>query len=147
MNDPIFDVSGRVVLVAGGARGLGLDIAKGLAQRGAHIVLADSLAEEAAEAVTQLDGSGHFSTALDVTDEKSVEDVLQLIRSRVGRLDSLLNSAGIARFAPAVEMSSDDFIQTMAVNATGAFYLSRCAARVMMQQDGGGQIVHLASVS
>jgi len=147
MTDPIFDVSDRVVLVAGGARGLGLELAKGLAQRGARIVLADSLTEEAAEAVSQLEGSGHFSTSLDVTDEQSVEDVFQLIRSRAGRLDSLLNSAGIARFAPAVEMSSEDFVQTMAVNVTGAFYLSRCAARVMMAQDGGGQIVHLASVS
>lgn len=147
MTDPIFDVSGRVVLVAGGARGLGLELAKGLAQRGAHIVLADRLAEEAAEVVTQLDGSGHFSTCLDVMDEKSVEDTFHLIRSRVGRLDSLLNSAGIARFAPAVDMPAEDFVQTMAVNVTGAFYLSRCAARIMMEQNGGGQIVHLASVS
>lgn len=147
MADPVFDVSGRVVLVAGGARGLGFDLAMGLAERGARIVLADRLSDEAANALGRLSGEGHLSCALDVTDEQSVDEVVAFVRRSTGRIDGVLNSAGVAKFASALELSVEDFIQTMAVNVTGAFLLSRSAARLMIDQQGGGRIVHLASVS
>lgn len=147
MADPVFDLSGRVILVAGGARGLGFDLASGLAARGARIVLADRLADEVAAAVATLRGEGHLASELDVTDEGSVEAVVALATRHGGRLDAVLNSAGIARFAPALDLSCEDFVATMAVNVTGAFLLSRCAARIMIGQEGGGRILHLASVS
>ncbi len=147
MADRVFDLSGRVVLVAGGARGLGLDLASGLASRGARIVLADMLADEVAACIAKLPGAGHLSCGLDVTDERSVEAAVALATHHGGRLDAVLNSAGIARFASALELSCEDFNATMAVNVTGAFLLSRCAARIMIRQEGGGRILHLASVS
>lgn len=146
MPEALFDIAGRVVLVAGGARGLGLGLARDLAARGARIVLADRLGDEAAAAARQLPGSGHLSCPLDVTEEDSVLAAVDLARSETGRLDGLLNSAGIAIFEPALELSAEDFARIMAVNVTGAFLLSRSAARVMAGQ-GGGRILHLASVS
>jgi NAD(P)-dependent dehydrogenase (short-subunit alcohol dehydrogenase family) len=147
MADPVFDVSGRVVLVAGGAQGLGLGLASGLAARGARIVLADRLEQETSDALRTLPGKGHLSCALDVTDPQSVDEVIACAQHHGGRIDAVLNSAGIARFAPALDLSVADFIETMAVNVTGAFLLSRSAARVMAEQERGGRIVHLASVS
>lgn len=143
----MFDVAGRAILVAGGARGLGFDLAGALAARGARIVLADVLADEVAEAARQLPGEGHLHCPLDVTDEASVDAAVMAAVAGAGRLDGVLNSAGIARFAPALELSAEDFVQTMAVNVTGAFLLSRRAARAMAGQPGGGRILHLASVS
>lgn len=147
MADTLFDIAGRVILVAGGARGLGLGLARDLAARGARIVLADRLADEAARAVRELPGDGHLSCPLDVTDEDSVTAAIDLAQARAGRLDGLINSAGVAVFEPALDLSCADFARTMAVNVTGAFLLSRGAARAMIGQGGGGRIVHLASVS
>lgn len=147
MADPVFDVAGRVVLVAGGARGLGLALASNLAARGARIVLADSLEQEVSAAMDTLPGTGHLSCRLDVTDPSSVDAAIERARAHGGRIDAVLNSAGIARFAPALKLPVEDFADTMAVNVTGAFLLSRGAARVMAEQEHGGRIVHLASVS
>lgn len=146
-NEDLFDVSGRVVLVAGGARGLGFDLASALAERGARIVLADVLADEVAEAARRLPGAGHLHCPLDVTDEARVDAAVAAAVEGAGRLDAVLNSAGIARFAPALELSAEDFVQSMMVNVTGAFLLSRSAARAMAGQTGGGRILHVASVS
>lgn len=147
MSDPLFDVAGRSVLIAGGARGLGRELAVELARRGACIMLGDRLAEEAEATVGQLPGGGHVACRLDVTEEAEVDEAVARAQGLTGRLDAVINSAGIARFAPALELSAADFAQTMAVNVTGAFLLSRSAARVMTGQQGGGRILHLASVS
>lgn len=147
VSDSLFNVAERCVLVAGGARGLGFELAVSLAQRGARIVLADQLEQEAHDASRQLPGSGHASCRLDVTDVQSVDRSIELALAEMGRVDAVLNSAGIARFAPALHLTAADFVQTMAVNVTGAFLLSRSAARVMTCQETGGRIVHMASVS
>lgn len=147
MSDPLFDVAGRSVLIAGGARGLGRELAVELARRGACIMLGDRLAEEAEAIAGQLPGTGHAACRLDVTEVAEIDAAVARAQGLTGRLDAVINSAGIARFAPALELSAADFAQTMAVNVTGAFELSRSAARVMAVQDGGGRVVHLASVS
>ncbi len=147
MTDTLFDIAGRVILVAGGARGLGLDLAQDLAERGARIMIADRLADEAAAVSRQLSGEGHMSCMLDVTDEDSVTAAVDLAQREAGRIDGVINSAGVAVFKPAVNLSIADFEHTMAVNVTGAFLLSRCAARAMIGQGRGGAILHLASVS
>lgn len=146
MSDPLFNIEGRVILLAGGARGLGCALARGLAARGARLVVADRLAEEGRETVAALPGEGHVFQPLDLTDESSVRSAVAQTVERFGRLDVALNSAGIAIMTPALEMSQADFERTMAVNVTGALLLSQEAARIMKPQ-GGGCIVHLASVS
>ena len=146
MSDALFDLTDRAVLVTGGARGLGQSLATGLAERGAKLVIADRLADEGEEAVAALPGEGHGFVQLDLTDEASVRNAVAATHERFGRLDAVVNSAGIATFAPALEMSLDDFRKTLEVNITGAYILSREAARLMRDQSGG-RIIHLASVS
>ncbi len=147
MTDPLFDMTGRVVLVAGAARGLGLELARALAERGALIMVADRLGEEAREAARSLAGDGHEACELDIGSESSVDSAVAGCKRRFGRIDGLVNSVGIARFAPALDLSAEDFAETMTVNVTGAFLLSRSVARVMTMQSDGGRMLHLASVS
>lgn len=146
MPDLLFDVAEKVVLVAGGARGIGRALSHELALRGAHLVIADRLRDEGEQAVKGLPGDGHGFQLLDLTDHTGVENAITTTRARFGRIDVLLNSAGIANIAPARDLSIEDFERTMAVNVTGAFALSR-AASLVMQQQGEGRIIHLASVS
>lgn len=146
MHDPLFDVSGLVVLVAGGAGGLGKVLAHALAERGAKIAVADVAAPAAAEVAKGLPGKGHVSCALDVTDEASCKAAVSLATESFGRLGMLLNCVGIFRTAPALELSAKDFADSMAANLTGAFVLAREAGKVMAEGDGG-RIVTLASVS
>lgn len=146
MADALFDVVGRVILIAGGARGLGESLARGLAERGATVVVADRLVEEAEEVAASLPGRGHAAQFIDLMDERSIEGVTGYARQSLGRLDVVINSAGVAAIGPALDLSKEDFENTIAINLTGAFLLSRHAARLMVGQ-GEGRIIHLASVS
>lgn len=146
MGDPLFDVGGRGVLAAGAASGIGAVLARALAERGARVLVADIDAEAARAVAEGLPGDGHGSVGLDVRDESSCAAAVDAARAAGRRLDVLLNSVGIFRTAPALELSGEDFAATLATNVTGAFLLSRQAARAMVGH-GGGRIVHIASVS
>lgn len=146
MQDPLFDVVDKVVFIAGGARGIGRALGHELALRGAQVVIADRLSDEGEQVVEALPGTGHDFQLLDLTDHAGVDNAIAETRVRFGRIDVLLNSAGIANIGPALDLSIEDFERTMAVNVTGAFVLSRSAMHVMGHQ-GEGRIIHLASVS
>lgn len=146
MSDALFDIRDEIILVVGGAQGLGCALARGLAARGAVIVVADRLIDEGAAIVASLPGKGHSFVALDVTDEPDVSTAIDTVAVRYGRLDVMLNSAGIAPFAPALELSRADFDATLAVNVTGAFVLARNAVAKLLR-DTGGKIINIASVS
>ena len=146
MTDPLFDMAGRAVLAAGAAGGIGAGLAEALAGRGARVMVADQDAAAAREVAGRLPGEGHGSCPLEVRDEASCEAAVEAALGLTGRLDLLLNSVGIFRAAPALELSGEDFAETLATNVTGAFLLSRQAARVMADR-GGGRMIHLASVS
>jgi NAD(P)-dependent dehydrogenase (short-subunit alcohol dehydrogenase family) len=146
MVDPLFDIEGRTLLLAGAAGGLGATVADGFASRGAHVVAAD-LNEAPAEALAaRLPGQGHAACAIDVTDEASCRQAVERARSLTGRLDIVINASGLFEVAAALEMPLETFRKTLEVNVTGAFCLSRTAA-VAMAAAGGGRIVNLASVS
>lgn len=146
MSDPLFDIRGLAVLVAGGAGGLGKVLAQSLAERGAKITVADAAAEAAAAVAKSLPGDGHASSALDVRNESSCQAAVSAATAALGRLDVLLNCVGIFRTAPALELPAKSFEDTIATNLVGAFFLARAAGKVMADQ-GGGRIVALASVS
>jgi NAD(P)-dependent dehydrogenase (short-subunit alcohol dehydrogenase family) len=146
MTDPLFDVAGRVVFAAGAAGGIGAVLARAFAERGARIMVADIDVETAREVAGALPGEGHGCCLVDVRDEASCQAAVEATLGLAGRLDLLLNSVGIFRTGPALELSGEDFAETMATNVTGAFLLSRHAARAMADQ-GGGRMVHVASVS
>ena len=146
MTDDLFDVAGRTVLAAGAASGIGAVLARALAARGARVLVADLDVELAREVAGGLPGKGHGCCLLDVRDEASCQAAVEAALGLAGRLDVLINSVGIFRTAPALELSGADFAETLATNVTGAFLLSRQAGRVMAEK-GGGRMVHIASVS
>ena len=146
MTDPLFNIDGRVVLVAGGAGGLGAPLAKAFAGRGAKLLIADIDERMAIETAKSVGGNAR-ATALDVTDTASCEAAVKLAVSTWGRLDGLMNASGVYHVGRVLdELDDEAWERTMDINVTGAFRLARAAGRVMVEQRAGS-IVTLASVS
>jgi NAD(P)-dependent dehydrogenase (short-subunit alcohol dehydrogenase family) len=149
MNDPLFAIDGRVILVAGGAGGLGAPLTAALAQRGAKVLIADIDAQRAEKTARELAAvctTEARACALDVVSPQSCAAAVDLALSAWGRLDGLLNATGIYRVAAALDLDDESWERTIEINLTGAFRLARAAARVMAAQKSG-RIVTLASVS
>ncbi len=145
--DPLFEVTGKVVLVTGAAGALGSAISKALGARGARLYLTDLDQDRLEGLASDLGGQTKTAVAgLDICDEKAVDETLRHVVETHGRLDGLVNAAGIFRTAPITDMTHDDFMETVSVNLTAPFLLTRAAARIMSEA-GSGRIVHLASVS
>ena len=148
MGDPLFDLSGRATLVAGGASGLGAALARGFAARGAPVAIADLNSPGAAALADELGRSGSeiFACDLDVRDADSCGEAVALTIERFGRLDVVINAAGVFHVGPALDLDPETWNTTIATNLTGAFLLARAAGRVMVAQ-GGGRIISISSVS
>ena len=148
MAGPSFDLTGKVALVTGGGTGLGRGIAVGLAAAGAFTVVAgrrQQRLEAAVAEMAQAGGKGAWLTA-DVSRVDEARRLVESVRSRHGRLDILVNAAGINRRGPMLEFSERDWDEVMATNLKGLFFCSQAAARVMKDQ-GGGKIIHVASLT
>lgn len=144
-----FRLDGEVAAVTGGASGIGRAVALALARVGARLVVLDRDAESGAEVAAEITAFGGKAEAhkLDVTHAAAVDRVFGDIVERHGRLDVLVNSAGIAIRHPAVELPLADWERVMAVNATGSFLCARAAARHMLELElGVGRIVNIASI-
>lgn len=134
-------LAGQVALVTGGLSGIGEAIVRRFAAEGARVVAADIAA-----------GAGSLADAavapfrLDVSDPASVAACADAIRERHGRLDLLVNSAGIGKDIPFLDTSVEEFDRIVAVNLRGTFLVGQAAAR-LMAAGGGGAIVNIASVS
>ena len=146
MRPPLPPLTGRIALVTGAASGIGLAIAKRLHALGAAIVIAD-LNDDAARAETDAlaDSDRTLAVGVDVADEQSVTDALEATVLRFGGLDIVVNNAGLASSAPLLETDAADFDRLHAVMARGSFLVSRAAARVLVEQGVGGDIVYIAS--
>lgn len=140
------ELHGRVALITGAASGIGRATAERFAAAGATVVLADLRGAEAATATIVAAGGRTISQALDVRDAASCAAAVEAIVAQYGRLDILVNSAGISRGAPFLETTLDDWQATLAVNLTGTFLCAQAAARVMVA-GGYGRIINIASVS
>ncbi len=138
-----FDMTGKVVLVTGAAAGIGLAIAQMFAARGAGVALVD-LAEPVAATAAQLGGGPHLAVQSDLTREGEPARVVAATLARFGRLDVLVNNAGIVRLEAAAQVSNADWDSTMAVNLKVPFLMCR-AAFPALSRAGGGRIVNLAS--
>jgi NAD(P)-dependent dehydrogenase (short-subunit alcohol dehydrogenase family) len=147
MREETFDVAGLRALITGGARGLGRAISELLASKGARVVIADILEQEGRDVAENLDGGGHHFVKLNIANEKDVQNAIEFGASQFGGFDIVVNSAGIAKFEPATELSVEDFAQTMAINVTGAFCLSKYAGIHMIAERIPGRIIHLGSAS
>jgi len=145
--DPLFKISDKVILITGAAGGLGSAITRALSERGARIIIADCRFEDAKNLAVQCSGPSKVeAVALNILDEEAIEETIRQIVAKHGRLDGLINAAGIFRVAPITELSIEDFRNSIECNLTGPFLLTRAAARVM-GKSGSGRILHLTSVS
>jgi NAD(P)-dependent dehydrogenase (short-subunit alcohol dehydrogenase family) len=137
----------RVALITGGASGIGLATARQLLQAGWKVAVVDRDEASLKPARDELGaGKGVFLAPLDVTDEKAGETVLAKVVEALGRIDGVVNSAGIAADIPALDTPVDLFRKILDVNVVGTFIVARAAARIM-KDAGGGAIVNLASVA
>ena len=137
-------LAGQVAVVTGGAQGIGLAVARRLAAQGAHLVTWDMDAALADQAAAGLGGEGR---ALDVTDAGAVAAAAQDLAARLGRIDILVNSAGIAGMnAPVVDYPVEEFHRVVAINLHGTFHVCKAVLPQMVAR-GYGRVVNIASVA
>jgi 2-deoxy-D-gluconate 3-dehydrogenase len=143
-----FDLKGRVAVVTGGNGGIGLGMARGLASAGAAIVVAGRNRDKSRDAVAELVGLGAEAVAIevDVTDEASVNALIRASAERWGRLDVLINNAGINIRKQPQDLTLGEWRQVLDTNLTSAFLTSRAAHPVMKAQGGGGKIINIRSM-
>lgn len=144
-----FKLTGKIAVVTGAARGIGLSTVEALAEAGATVVLTDMNPEVLAAATESMKAEGHSvdSEVLDVTDVKAVQAVHDAILARHGRVDVLVNNAGIAiSNHPAETMADDVWNKVIDVNLNGVFWCCRAFGNTMLKQ-GGGSIVNVGSMS
>jgi 2-deoxy-D-gluconate 3-dehydrogenase len=140
----LFDLSGRVAVITGGNGGIGLGMARGLAEAGASIVVAARNAAKAKAAVAAL-GSQSAFIAVDVADENSCRAMITEAAERFGRLDILVNNAGTSIRKPPETYTAAEWHAVLDTNLTGAFLCSQ-AAHAAMKRGGGGKIVNIGSM-
>ncbi|MFZ5944365.1 MAG: SDR family NAD(P)-dependent oxidoreductase [Bacillota bacterium] len=144
----LFSLVGEKALITGGASGIGLSIAKLFAEAGADIIIADKNIEGALKAANELKDMGIDTLAIevDVADADSVEKMLGKASSVFGKIDILVNSAGINIRVPAEDLSEKDWDAVIDINLKGTFLCSQHAGRLMIKQKKGN-IINLASMS
>ena len=143
---PRFDFSDQVALVTGAARGLGRTMALSLAEAGADVALGLRDRSTGGDVVAEIEALGRRALPLqmDVTRLDEVFDAVDRTVGELGRLDVLVNNAGLGPENPAEDVREEDFDLTVAVNLKGTFFASQAAGRAMIRQ-GGGRIVNISS--
>jgi len=140
----------QIVVITGGSRGIGLGIARCFARRGAHLVILDVDGEraQAAAASLQEDGAAESAgIACDITQRDQVEDTVAQALEKFGRIDVLVNNAGICPFIDIMEMTPQTWQRTLDVNLTGAFHCTQVVARAMIERQTHGKIVFITSLA
>jgi 2-deoxy-D-gluconate 3-dehydrogenase len=144
----LVDLSGRVAVVTGAAQGFGFACARRLAEAGAQVVLADVRADRLEAACARLAGEGFLVEGAqgDVSAEDDVERLVGTASSRFGRLDVLVNNAGVFSNYLLEYLAPPEFQRILAVNVGGAFLCTRAAAARMREQGEGGSIINITSI-
>jgi gluconate 5-dehydrogenase len=147
MSTQLFELSGKIALVTGATSGLGLAIARGLAQAGATVVVNGREEERIARTVEgfRADGLQAFGSRFDVTGDEVSTEVAR-IEAEIGPLDILINNAGIQRRAPLLEMERTMWDAVIATNLTGVFVVAQAVAHGMVRRRRG-KIVNVASLA
>jgi len=135
----------KVALVTGGTRGIGLAIARELAEGGARVAVVGRDLERAQGAAASLPGEGHEGYAADVANSAQGSELVARVESEMGRLDILVNNAGVTRDNLLMRLKDEDWDAVLNTNLRGAFNLVRAASRGMMKRREG-RIVNISSV-
>ncbi len=133
-----FDISNKVILVTGGTSGIGLAIAKGCVASGAKVVAGSTSADKVAAAKREL-GAGNEAVTLNVSDPASVRAAVEFTVKTFGRLDAVVNAAGVIKKQPSLEMPVEEFERIVKINLTGSFIVAQAAGRVMKDQTPDAQ--------
>lgn len=144
----LLDLKGKVAVVTGGAKGIGLGIAGRLAEAGAVVLITDidsDGAQKAAEELTAKGGGQVRALAADVSDEQDVKRIIDTCKDELGGLDILVNNAGIYPSEPIAAMPPADFEKVLRVNLVGVFLTVKYGAE-LMKQKGGGKIINVTSI-
>jgi 3-oxoacyl-[acyl-carrier protein] reductase len=141
-------LAGKVAIVTGGSRGIGLAIARLLAEDGASVVVSGRDAARLEAAVKELESLGApvMGVAADAAKREDVDRLVEATRERFGRIDVLVNNAGITRDQLLVRMKDDDWDQVLDTNLRGVFLMTRAVGKVMMRQKSG-RIINIASTA
>ncbi|KAK2765122.1 hypothetical protein FQN54_008821 [Arachnomyces sp. PD_36] len=144
-----FDLTGKVAAVTGGARGIGLEVSRGLAEAGAHIAMIYSTSKTASNTASELASETGVKVSAyqaDVTQQSAIETTIQQIAKDFGKLDIIVANSGIASHYAAEDYTPEQWSEIMKVNLDGAFYTAQAAARIFKAQ-GFGNVIFTASVS
>jgi 2-deoxy-D-gluconate 3-dehydrogenase len=146
-NNELLNLTGKVAIVTGGAKGIGYGISSRLAEAGAKVLLADLDGETAQKMAQELTAKGWTAAAyqVDVSVEDQVEAMIKSAVDQFGSLDILVNNAGIFPNMPLTQLTTDDFEKVIHVNLRSVFLTTKHAAEIMKPQ-GGGKIINVTSI-
>ncbi|MFC1491276.1 SDR family NAD(P)-dependent oxidoreductase [Nitrospinota bacterium] len=146
-NREMFDLTDKVAVVTGGAGAIGSVVAKGLAEFGAHIVIADINLEGGEEVAQQVESLGRKALALntDVSRQDEVQEMVRSVKNSFGTIDILFNNAGIIGRYPAEELPLAEWARIIEVNLTGAFLVAQAVAVTAMIPQKAGKIINTSS--
>jgi NAD(P)-dependent dehydrogenase (short-subunit alcohol dehydrogenase family) len=143
----MFNLRGKVAVVTGASSGLGIVFAEALAEMGANVEVAARRIEKLTEVANRLRSLSVKSRPFqcDVSKQEDVQALVDDVVKNFGRLDIIVNNAGVAALSPATDISVEEWNKVVSVNLTGVFLCARTAAKQMIKQ-GGGNVVNIASI-
>ena len=143
----LFDLSGKRALITGGTHGLGMAMARGLANAGAELIINGTTPEKMTNALNEYKQHGFKATGylFDVTNNSDTSTFVDKIEKEVGPIDILINNAGIIKRVPIVDMDTSDFRKVIDVDLVGPFIISKYVCRKMIQRNAG-KIINICSM-
>ncbi len=150
MSDSSKPFSGKAAIVTGATRGIGRAIALELARRGAHVAFNYAQSVEAADSLkAEVESLGvrALATQCDVAQTDAAAEMVKQTKEAFGRIDFLVNNAGIVRDTLILRMKEDDWDAVIDTNLKGAWNFAKAALRVMLRQEGGGSVLNITSIS
>lgn len=142
-----FNLAGKTAIVTGATRGLGQGIAVGLAEAGANIVCVGRSDDSETKNKIQSLGRKYLNLRLDVASEDAPDLIVRKTVERLGKIDILVNAAGITRRVMALDISKKDWQDVLDVNLTATFFICQSVARQFVKQGNGGKIINIGSMT